>query len=187
MLREGVAMLIGLLIAASLVAGKTNNKEDKKVAHGTSDASKELEVAVRDWQNGITSGNKMVQEKAMRAMLPRMDDIKYLFPKHSPKLWPKVEASNQYYLEHLDEAAKEMGRGGPITAIQTINVREDSIRSKGSYQRILSIIPKEVMVFDIIVRRGTRSTGDGAFLKVKDRWIWMPDFNAWPRLLDQLK
>jgi hypothetical protein len=146
-----------------------------------------LEEAFRAWDKGRSSANREARVKALRSLLPTKEDIAYLFPKHAEKLWPRFEQGIQFLVENVDRFAREVTRGGAIEKVKAIDVRKDKDRASGSYKRLLPMIPRDVPVFELVVRRAKVSSGGGTYLHRNGRWFWIKDLEAFQKFLDQLK
>ena len=155
--------------------------------HSGGDAKPTLEQAYRKWYVGYASKKKEDREKTLRSMLPSEKDIEYLFPKHAKKLIPLFAKGDEFLLQNVDRIAEEVThKGAELESVATIDVRTDKNRAQ-RYKQILEIIPKDVPVFEISVRRKDGSgSGGGSYLLVKDRWIWIKDLDAFPRALEKL-
>lgn len=145
-----------------------------------------LADSYRKWHAGLSSANKEDQEKALRQMSPNKDDVVYMFPKASDKLWPLLEKNNELMLRNLDKIAKEFASKGKITKIEEINIRKDKLRSEGSYKRLLTVIPQEAPIFSLIVQHDQGSSGSGSYFFRNGRWVWIRGMEVIPELLDKL-
>ncbi len=105
------------------------------------DPKPNLETAYREWEKGFTSKDKEEQLKTLRKMLPTKEDIEYLFPKHSDKIWAKQEKFNKEAEEHLEDVVKEISRGGEIKKMEAVDVRKDKGLATGEYKRVFEMIP----------------------------------------------
>ncbi len=176
--RIAIALLALLASTILLPAGQGAAKSKSKPT---------LEQAYRQWHKGLSSEEKAEREKALRSILPNQKDVEYLFPKHADKLWPLWAKGNEFLVENVDKIAAEVTKGGEIKRIEAIDVRKDK-NGLERYKRILEIIPKDVSVFDIVVRRADGGfSGGGSYLYLSDRWIWIRDLDEFPRILDKLK
>ena len=135
----------------------------------------------------MASGNKEKQSKALKAMMPTKKDLEYLFPKHADKLWPGYEEENKSILKSVDMVAKEITRRGEVEKIEATDVRKDKDDSEGRYKRVLAMIPKDVPVFKLLVRKKNSSSGSPPFVYVNKRWILMRGLDDIPQDIDDLE
>jgi hypothetical protein len=148
-----------------------------------------LEDAYRALVKGLSSAKREEREKALRATFPEKKDIDYLFPNQKEKLWPLFEKGNELTLEHLDDVAKELTRGGAILKFEAIDARTDKDLAK-RYASVFQIIPKDVPVCEFRHSRengGGGGGGGGTFLYVHERWLFIKDLDVLPESLDKLK
>ena len=141
-----------------------------------------LEQAFRAWHKGLSSKEKQEQIDALRSMLPAKKDIEYLFPKHADKLWPQMEKANQLLVDNVGKLAAEFTKGGDIRKVEVIDARKEE-----KYQRILAVIPQDVIVCRAFVEREQRASGSSTFLFVGDRWIWIRGLEGMAEYLEKLK
>lgn len=179
------------LLALLAAIGPTSTTDLGHVGTGNRKPAPEpkpsLEDAYRAWYKGFASARKEDREQAIRSMMPTRKDIAYLFPKHVDKLWPKFEKGIQFAVANVDRLARHFTQGGAIKTVTAIDVRKDVNRASGSYKRILTIIPKDVSVFRLIVEQEKRSSGGGTYLFLNRHWFWIKDLDSFPRVLDTLK
>lgn len=143
------------------------------------------EDAYRAFHDGVTSGKKEEQEKALKAILPTRKDVEYLFPRDADKLWPVVEAGNEFLLKNLDKVAEEEARPGAIKSIKCGDLRQGP--GADSYKKVLTMIPKDVPVVDIYVHGEKGGGGTDALVYVNGRWIFIRNLNVYPDILEKLK
>lgn len=166
------------LVATGMVVGGQEARRDARPT---------LDAAFRAWDKGFSSDRKGERVEALRAMLPRKQEIATLFPGQVDQLWPILEQGHKAMLDNVDRMAAEITRGGAITGIKPIDVRADARRADGAYRKVLAMLPQDVEVFELVVTRGQSSSGSGTYLYMNDRWFWIRGFEAIPKLLESLR
>lgn len=141
----------------------------------------------RAWFDGFASDKREVQEATLRSMWPTKEDIEYLLPNYAEKLWPLLAEAEKHYLENVDKMAREMTKGGPLKKIKVTDIRK-SERASRDYARILSMIPKDVSVFECDSKHENGSSANsGDYLHHNGRWFWIKDIFVLPDAVDRLK
>jgi hypothetical protein len=134
----------------------------------------------------MSSNKKEDREKTLRSMLPNQKDMEYLFPKHADKIKPLLAKGTAELLEHVDDIAKEITRGGEIKSVDARDIRAKD--PNGPCKRLFEVIPKDVPVFDsrtTYVNGG--SSGSEYYVFLHGRWIWIGGLDRFPELLEKMK
>jgi hypothetical protein len=147
--------------------------------------SKELQEVVLNFHKDMSGDNDEVKLKALRALLPTRKDLEVLFPNHAEKLWAKMEPALKEMEKHLPELTKELSGGGEIKKVDTIDMRLETGRR--GFNKLFEIIPKDIPVYETIVRRESRTSGGAAYTRVNGRWIFFRGLDSVPDLLEKLK
>ncbi len=146
-----------------------------------------LADAFRAFHKGMSSTKKEERLAALQGILFTKKDIEILFPKDASKLWEKMEPAREHLLKNCDKIAKEVTRHGALKEINPKDIRA-SDEAKGSYRRLLAMIPKDVPVFGLHSRGESGGGGySETYVFVNGRWIFIRDLDALPEVLDKEK
>jgi hypothetical protein len=168
-----VPVLLAALVAwATMPAGRAEEKPKPT-----------LEEAIRAMHKGLCSKDKEERLKAIKSVLIEKKDVEVLFPKHAEIVWKHLEPENKKAIEMCDEIAKQEASSGEIKEVFPIDMRGKDGRS--SYKRVLSILPKDVPVFEAGIKYEKGGSRTGAIVFVNGRWIPILDLEKIPDLIDK--
>jgi len=141
----------------------------------------QLEESLRQWDRGFSSKESADRLRTLREMSPSKSDIETLFPNLAPQLVPLFAQIEKNLAERIDSFAAQVIEGGEIKSIQVKDARRDLLKAE-KFEELFRMIPGDVEVFEVFIRRVEASGGGATFLHLNGRWIWIKEVYAMPKI-----
>ncbi len=137
------------------------------------------------WREKLASPRRAEQQAALHSMLPTKADIEYLFPAHAGRLWPIFDEGTKYLLANAEKMGREFAGDDTITKVTPIDIRQEEAKKPGQFKKLLEILPRDVLVYRIVVERPQKTSGSSTYLYFNRHWVWIRGAEGIPDLLAQ--
>ena len=140
----------------------------------------DLEAMVQRFYISMAAEDADANRRAMQDIVPTADDFAALFPARHAELWKVWSPEADELVRKAPEYSPTYREALPIRGAHSVDLRREGSEA---LKRALAYLPPDVPArsVSIAVAKDERTTA--AFLRVRNRWIWVWDLERLPDLL----